>query len=150
MTLPDIPWCIFWWRNLLRSFFFSRNINIRLRFIFYRVWLISLFLSGIIWAFGNILFKEIAEYVYMLKIPTRIYTKIHCFECTYIVNINKYSRYVNFVLFNVCFFRKWLFYYGEQALTRIGFQQYVQNWNYTPLQNYQMDEFHSKVGFWLK
>ena len=40
--------------------------------------------------------------------------------------------------------------YYNQALTRTGFRKYIQKWICTPLQNYQMDEFHSIVGFSLK
>ena len=36
---------------------------------------------------------------------------------------------------------------GEQASETTGFRQYVQKWNNTYLQNYQMVGLHSKVGF---
>ena len=35
----------------------------------------------------------------------------------------------------------------EQWFQSTRFQKWIQNWNFTPLQNYQMDEFYSKVGF---
>ena len=35
----------------------------------------------------------------------------------------------------------------NQGSESTSFRQYVQNWNYTYLQNYQMVKFHSKVGF---